>query len=188
MADDRDLFLWLAMRSLLLVIFTTAALFAKAQSITTRDKGATLTYAKQELQEFLKKYPAAKDLDITLKTDTTLAEASYQFEITGPIAPKILHPIAKGKRVITPAVKLRGIRQHINFPMDISSYPIEEAKEYIRNLTRLRFNYIVFHSYPYRKRELRQQKTFVTRRSSVYLPSSRITTIPSCAAPWPSAG
>ena len=31
--------------------------------------------------------------------------------------------------------------------MDISSYPLEEAKEYIRNLARLRMNLIVFHSY-----------------------------------------
>jgi hypothetical protein len=31
--------------------------------------------------------------------------------------------------------------------MDISSYPLAEAKEYIRNLARLRMNLIVFHSY-----------------------------------------
>ncbi|MDP4241033.1 MAG: hypothetical protein Q8904_16345, partial [Bacteroidota bacterium] len=30
----------------------------------------------------------------------------------------------------------------------ISSYPLDEAKEYIRNLARLRMNYITFHSYP----------------------------------------
>jgi len=44
-------------------------------------------------------------------------------------------------------VTLRGIRQHINFPMDISSYPLAEAKEYIRNLARLRMNLVIFHSY-----------------------------------------
>ncbi len=50
--------------------------------------------------------------------------------------------------LIQPAVNWRGIRQHLNFPMDISSYPLPEALEYIRNLARLRFNHITFHSYP----------------------------------------
>lgn len=49
--------------------------------------------------------------------------------------------------VITPFCRNRGIRQHINFPMDISSYHIEEAKEYIKNLARMRMNTITFHSY-----------------------------------------
>ncbi len=47
-----------------------------------------------------------------------------------------------------PKFRLRGIRQHINFPMDISSYSLKEAKEYIRSLARMRFNAITFHSYP----------------------------------------
>lgn len=46
-----------------------------------------------------------------------------------------------------PFLRHRGIRQHINFPMDISSYHIEEAKEYIRNLARMGMNSITFHSY-----------------------------------------
>ena len=48
---------------------------------------------------------------------------------------------------IKPFVRLRGIRQHINFPMDISSYHIEEAQEYIRSLARMGMNAITFHSY-----------------------------------------
>lgn len=48
---------------------------------------------------------------------------------------------------VHPVVRLRGIRQHINFPMDISSYRIEDAKEYIRDLARMRMNAITFHSY-----------------------------------------
>jgi len=48
---------------------------------------------------------------------------------------------------VRPVVRLRGIRQHINFPMDISSYRIEDAKEYIRDLARMRMNAITFHSY-----------------------------------------
>ncbi len=49
--------------------------------------------------------------------------------------------------IIRPFVRLRGIRQHINFPMDISSYHIEEAQEYIRSLARMGMNAITFHSY-----------------------------------------
>lgn len=46
-----------------------------------------------------------------------------------------------------PFCRNRGIRQHINFPMDISSYHLEEAQEYIRNMARMGFNAITFHSY-----------------------------------------
>ena len=52
-----------------------------------------------------------------------------------------------GQKTVRPFARLRGIRQHINFPMDISSYHIEEAKEYIRSLARMRMNAITFHSY-----------------------------------------
>jgi len=48
---------------------------------------------------------------------------------------------------VQPKVRQRGIRQHINFTMDISSYPLKEAKEYIRDLARMRYNAITFHSY-----------------------------------------
>jgi len=82
----------------------------------------------------------------------TLLEAlGYTFEITGPRAPsEIAEPAWSqvAETVVTPHVRRRGIRQHINFPMDISSYPLEEACEYLRNLARLRFNAISFHSYP----------------------------------------
>ena len=50
-------------------------------------------------------------------------------------------------RTITPFMRRRGIRQHINFPMDISSYTLSDAKEYIRRLARMRMNAITFHSY-----------------------------------------
>jgi hypothetical protein len=49
---------------------------------------------------------------------------------------------------IVPLCRYRGIRQHINFPMDISSYPLADAKKYIRSLASMRFNAITFHSYP----------------------------------------
>lgn len=52
-----------------------------------------------------------------------------------------------GNKEVSPKCRLRGIRQHINFPMDISSYSLKEAKEYIRSIARMRFNAITFHSY-----------------------------------------
>ncbi len=80
---------------------------------------------------------------------TLLEKLGVGFDITGPILPdNIDFSILKGwSSHIKPQVTLRGIRQHINFPMDISAYPLSEAKEYIRNLARLRMNFIVFHSY-----------------------------------------
>ena len=51
------------------------------------------------------------------------------------------------RSIVEPFVRLRGIRQHINFPMDISSYSIDEAQEYIRSLARMGMNAITFHSY-----------------------------------------
>jgi len=81
---------------------------------------------------------------------TMLEKTGYIFDITGI---RRSEEISLGKtegisEIIRPVVERRGIRQHINFLMDISSYPVEEAKEYIRNLARLRMNYITFHSYP----------------------------------------
>ena len=61
-------------------------------------------------------------------------------------------------RDFSPYCRYRGVRQHINFPMDISAYPLGEAKEYIRRLARMGMNAITFHSYngqwhPYHKGE-----------------------------------
>ena len=81
---------------------------------------------------------------------TMLEIIGYTFDITGirkPQAPSIKN-ITGYSKIIYPVVERRGIRQHINFLMDISSYPLEEVQEYIRNLARLRMNYITFHSYP----------------------------------------
>ena len=81
---------------------------------------------------------------------TMLEEAGYTFDITGIRKPKkpSFENIKGLSEIINPVVERRGIRQHINFLMDISSYPVEEAREYIRNLARLRMNWITFHSYP----------------------------------------
>lgn len=84
---------------------------------------------------------------------TLLEQLGYRFEITGA---RLIHAtdleaqftaLVGWSQHIQPAVNRRGIRQHLNFPMDISSYPLEEALDYIRNLARLRFNHITFHSY-----------------------------------------
>jgi hypothetical protein len=81
---------------------------------------------------------------------TLLEKMGYSFDLTGIRYPdKASFKNVEGySDTISPVVERRGIRQHINFLMDISSYPLGEAKEYIRNLARLRMNYITFHSYP----------------------------------------
>lgn len=79
---------------------------------------------------------------------TFLEQMGWRFEITGPVKLGDANLAAFEAFSITPAINWRGIRQHINFPMDISSYTLEEALEYLRNLARLRYNHITFHSYP----------------------------------------
>lgn len=80
---------------------------------------------------------------------TALEQMGYRFDVIGAIAPAKLD-VAKviAKQVITPAIERRGVRQHINFACDLSAYPLNEAKEYIHQLARQRFNWIAFHSYP----------------------------------------
>jgi len=81
---------------------------------------------------------------------TMLEKTGMSFDVTGPIVPAEikLENLRGFSSTIEPAVDRRGIRQHINFPMDISSYPLDEAKAYIRNLARLRMNYLTLHTYP----------------------------------------
>lgn len=81
---------------------------------------------------------------------TFLEELGYTFDISGTLFPTrfSFDNIEKINLKITPKVRWRGIRQHVNFPMDISSYSLHEAKEYLNNLIRLRFNKLVVHSYP----------------------------------------
>jgi len=82
-------------------------------------------------------------------TYTMLERTGICFDVLGPVRPKRLDldGLVGWEVTVRPAVRKRGIRQHINFPMDISSYPLPEAREYIRNLARLRFNHVTFHSY-----------------------------------------
>jgi len=79
-----------------------------------------------------------------------LADAGILFEATGyslPLGKFDLDAMLSINKDVKPKCRLRGIRQHINFPMDISSYSLKEAKEYIRSIARMRFNAITFHSY-----------------------------------------
>ncbi len=78
-----------------------------------------------------------------------LEKCGLRFEVTGPVIPEDagINKLNAGEKITVPDLKLRGIRQHINFPMDISSYTLIEAKKYIRNLARMKFTSIVFHSY-----------------------------------------
>ncbi|HBY53555.1 MAG TPA: hypothetical protein DEH15_14080 [Marinilabiliales bacterium] len=89
-------------------------------------------------------------ISVTNALHSLLEKVGYTFDISGITVPSKfnLNALKNLNEVITPKVRYRGIRQHVNFSMDISSYPIEEAKEYLRNLVRLRFNKITIHSYP----------------------------------------
>lgn len=79
-----------------------------------------------------------------------LAEAGILFEANGYCVPHSFDTdvLFSLHREVKPKFRLRGIRQHINFTMDISSYPLTMAQEYIRNLARMRYNALTFHSYP----------------------------------------
>ena len=79
-----------------------------------------------------------------------LAAAGILFEANGYCVPHTfdLDALFSQHRDVKPKFRLRGIRQHINFTMDISSYPLPMAKEYIRNLARMRYNALTFHTYP----------------------------------------
>jgi hypothetical protein len=117
---------------------------------------STLKNGKQRIN-----LSGATEKDILYAVYTFLEKLGYTFEISGYDSSIRLNTdaIRQYSETITPVVKYRGIRQHINFPMDISSYPLDEAKEYIRNLARMRFNHITFHSYPGQWYEIRRTDT-----------------------------
>lgn len=119
---------------------------------TTKDlpEGAFRVEYKNENQAEQIVLSGYDDVSVLHAVYTFLEKAGVRFEISGPVfTDKLdLDKLKNYAETIIPKVKQRGIRQHINFTMDVSSYPIAEAKEYIRNLARLRFNYITFHSYP----------------------------------------
>lgn len=89
-----------------------------------------------------------RENEVLLAMYLVLEKAGIVFDTKTRYPEKLDFTKIQGKsETIKPFVRLRGIRQHINFPMDISSYHIEEAQEYIRSLARMGMNAITFHSY-----------------------------------------
>ena len=78
-----------------------------------------------------------------------LERLGYVFTATGPVAPcaPAAWPAPFSLRT-SPVIAQRGIRQHLNFPMDITCLPLEQAREYVRNLARLKLNVLALHLYP----------------------------------------
>lgn len=91
------------------------------------------------------------EISVSHAVYTWLETLGYTFDFSKSIEPAQFQfaAVEQIDTVIVPKVRWRGIRQHVNFPMDISSYPIGEAKEYLHNLVRLRFNKLAIHSYPF---------------------------------------
>jgi len=76
-----------------------------------------------------------------------LERLGLHFEISGPVLPIAPVALAAAAGTTRPVVLRRGVRQHINFPMDVSAYSAGEATDYLRALRRMRFNFLVCHSY-----------------------------------------
>jgi len=89
-------------------------------------------------------------IEVTHAVHGFLEHLGFHFGFDGVKRPGMLRPdtITSGEYLTRPHTRWRGIRQHVNFPMDISSYPQEEAREYLRRLVRMRFNKLAVHSYP----------------------------------------
>jgi hypothetical protein len=91
-----------------------------------------------------------KETEILHAAHSFLEHLGFQFDMYNSIMPTAIDVknISIGYFPTIPYTRWRGIRQHVNFPMDISSYPLEEAREYLNKLIRLRFNKLAVHSYP----------------------------------------
>ena len=103
------------------------------------DKGHTLTLTSSDAVGALHAlYTFCEQLGIT-------------FDITGPVLPASVDwsRVEGTDTIVTPHIRWRGIRQHVNFSMDISAYTIPEVREYLQNMVRMRFNKLTIHSYPY---------------------------------------
>ena len=103
------------------------------------DKGHTLTLTSSDAVGALHAlYTFCEQLGIT-------------FDITGAVLPASVDwsRVEGTDTIVTPHIRWRGIRQHVNFSMDISAYTIPEVREYLQNMVRMRFNKLTIHSYPY---------------------------------------
>ncbi len=88
-----------------------------------------------------------RENEVLLAVYLLLDKLGITFDTTTHYPQKPNLSALESSETVHPFVRLRGIRQHINFLMDISSYHLEDAKEYIRSLARMRMNAITFHSY-----------------------------------------
>lgn len=113
----------------------------------------------EEQGQFAYKFHRNHTLTLTSSDATGLMHALYTFcealgttfDITGTTLPRQVDwgKVEGTDSILTPRVRWRGIRQHLNFSMDISTYPMPQVREYLQNMVRMRFNKICFHSYPY---------------------------------------
>lgn len=76
-------------------------------------------------------------------------KCGMQFLITGAIFGKArkLSEIPQWQTVFNASVKNRGIRMHLNFVQDQSFFNEAEFQSFIKNLSRLKMNYLLFHMY-----------------------------------------
>ncbi len=147
--------------------FAYSAQPAAAEWIISLKRNSSLPECAFAVKSFVKnnkqliELTGSSDKDLPGAVYTLLEKLGYTFGFRGPVLTAGVTPLAikNYTETIVPKVKYRGIRQHINFPMDISSYSLEDAKEYIRNLARMRFNFIAFHSYPGQWYELKKKDT-----------------------------
>lgn len=96
-------------------------------------------------------FTAGEPIGILHAMYTFFEDLGVTYDITGTTLPRAVNwsALHNSGHTVTPHIRWRGIRQHVNFPMDISSYPIGQAVDYLRSLVRLRFNKLVVHSYPF---------------------------------------
>lgn len=122
--------------------------YSFTMSLDTTMQGGEFAYKEVERGQFL--LTGSDPTAVTHAVHSLLEDIGYTFDITGITTPSqfTMSALDGVDKRVTPRVRWRGIRQHVNFPMDISSYPIDEAKEYVLNLLRLRFNKLAIHSYP----------------------------------------
>lgn len=147
--------------------FTYTTIPSKADWIITLQRNSSLPesgFAVKCYTKNKKQYidlTGATDKDIPCAVYTLLEKLGYTFGFRGAVLTGNIDTTAltNYSETIVPLVKYRGIRQHINFPMDLSSYSLSDAKEYIRNLARMRFNHISFHSYPGQWYEIHKKDT-----------------------------
>ena len=78
-----------------------------------------------------------------------LEKLGLVFEFSGDVVPqKRVQLNLKGLDLRqSPSIKERGLRLHLNFPMDQSSYSLPEFLAWVDRVARLKCNYLMFHFY-----------------------------------------